>query len=131
MAHKTLDAHTVSSLQKKAPGYQYDRTVMMKSHESQYNTVSLKGSQLYTLKPELMPQEKHVLSWLKPTCRSSNPSFLLSEDLAISLNYTKHIDPSQHSIGLGMSEAAGSPNHRIRQDCVVLPSDQFVNGLMS
>ena len=25
-------------------------------------TVSLNGSQLYTLKPELMPQEKHVLS---------------------------------------------------------------------
>ena len=58
--------------------------------QNQSFTVSLKGSQLYTLKPELMPQEKHVLSWLKLMWRSSNPSFLLSEGLAIFLQHPQH-----------------------------------------
>ena len=58
-------------------------------------TVSLKGSQLYTLNPQLMPQEKHVLSWLKPMCNSSKPSFLLSDGLAIFLQHPEHPGPSQ------------------------------------
>ena len=58
-------------------------------------TVSLKGSQLYTLNPELMPQEKQVLSWLNPMCRSSNLSFLLSDGRAMILEDPGHTDPSQ------------------------------------
>jgi len=44
-------------------------------------TVSLKGSQLYTRKPELVPQAKHVTSWLKFTDSSSSDPALRESPL--------------------------------------------------